>query len=80
MGADCQTRIPRCHIDTSWPQRCTSGVLVYSPVKLWEELDSDKTESLTFCLAEKNNFNGNVMSYFTQNCRDCAVNLWWTLV
>lgn len=54
MGADCQTtRIPRCHIDTSWPQRCTSGVLVYSPVKLWEELDSDKTESLTFCLAEK---------------------------
>lgn len=59
MDADCQTtRIPRRHVDTSWPQRCTSGVLVYSPVKLWEELNSDKTESLTFCLAEKTTLTG----------------------
>lgn len=28
----------------------------------------------------KNNFNGNVISYFTRNCRDCAMNPCWILV
>lgn len=77
MGADCQTaQIPRCHIDTSWPQRRTSGVLVYSPVKLWEELDSDKTESLTFCRAEKTTLTEmSCLIFFAKLQRMCSESL-----